>query len=642
MNKNTINLLEYHRILEQAASHALTTRAKNTLMSSTPLTNKKQIDRMLQEVAEAAKIIKITASVPIHSLDEVQSSLVQAEKGLCLKPDQLTKVLTFLEHCKKLKRFMRDKEAVAPIITSYALSIENLQTLEDELTRSLKHGQIDDYATPELAKIRRHLRQKQTEVKEKAEEMVRSKRLAMFLQEKHVIEKNGQYALPIKKEFKNKVAGQVIDVSASGATVFIMPKNVAELQGEVDLLKLSEENELQQILYTLTGMVFEKGQEMTVAMDTMHHYDVIFAKAKFGIRMNGVIPVLNEEYIVDLKKARHPLLGETAVPLSIRLGMEDRALVITGPNTGGKTVTLKTVGLLTMMAQTGLMIPAEKGSSLHLFTRIYADMGDGQSIDENLSTFSSRLKNIIHILEEAHDNTLVLLDELGSGTDPNEGMALAQIIMEQLVDKGATLLATTHYSELKNLAQTKEGFINGSMEFDIDTLKPTYRLLLGETGNSQAFHIAVKLGMHPKLVEKARRLTRAEVEEEQALFFPEKESYRQSYQKQIAVNKYGRAVPMEKRSSSIPLFNLGDNVKVSPTGETGIVYQGPDERGNYIVQVKGDKQAINHKRLTLYIRAKELYPEDYDFDIVFKSKEYRKKKHLMERKYVEGLSINEE
>ncbi|MCD8501883.1 MAG: endonuclease MutS2 [Bacillaceae bacterium] len=611
-------------------------------MSSTPSNNKKQIDRMLQEVEEAAKIVKITSSVPIHSLDEVQSSLVQAEKGLCLKPDQLTKVLTFLEHCKKLKRFMRDKEAVAPIITSYALSIENLQTLEDELTRSLKHGQIDDYATPELAKIRRHLRQKQAEVKEKAEEMVRSKKFATFLQEKHVIEKNGHYALPIKKEFKNKVAGQVIDVSASGATVFIMPNNVADLQGEVDLLKLSEENEVQQILYTLTGLVLEKGQEMTVAMDTMHHYDVIFAKAKFGIRMKGVIPVLNEEYIVDLKKARHPLLGEMAVPLSIRLGMDDRALVITGPNTGGKTVTLKTVGLLTMMAQTGFMIPAEEGSNLHLFTRIYADMGDGQSIDENLSTFSSRLKNIIHILEETNDNTLVLLDELGSGTDPKEGMALAQIIMEQLVEKGATLLATTHYSELKNLAQTKKGFINGSMEFDLDTLKPTYRLLLGETGNSQAFHIAVKLGMHPILVEKARRLTGAEVGEEQAKFFSEKESYGQSYQKQIAVNKYGRAVPTTKRSTAIPMFDQGDNVKVSPTGETGIVYKGPDERGNYIVQVKGEKQSINHKRLSLYIRAKVLYPEDYDFDIVFKSKEYRKKKHLMERKFVEGLSINEE
>ncbi|MCZ0704619.1 dsDNA-specific endonuclease/ATPase MutS2 [Natronobacillus azotifigens] len=640
MDKNTINILEYHRILEQAASYALTNKAKNTLMSSTPSIDKKQIDQMLLEVAEAAKILKITASVPIHSLDEVASSLVQAQKGLYLKPDQLTKVITFLEHCKKLKRFMRDKEAVAPIITSYALSIENLQTLEDELTRSLKHGQIDDYATPELAKIRRHLRQKQVEVKGKAEEMVRSKRVTTFLQEKHVIEKNGQYTLPIKKEFKNKVQGQVIDVSASGATVFIMPNNVAKLQEEVDFLILSEENELQQILYTLTGLILEKEHEMTVAMDTMHHYDVIFAKAKYGLHLKGTIPVLNEEYIVDLKKARHPLLGEMAVPLSIRLGIDDRALVITGPNTGGKTVTLKTVGLLTLMAQTGLMIPAEQGSCLHLFTKIYADMGDGQSIDENLSTFSSRLKNIIHILEEAHENTLVLLDELGSGTDPNEGMALAQIILEQLVDKGVTLLATTHYSQLKNLAQTKEGFINCSMEFDLETLKPTYRLLLGETGKSQAFHIAIKLGMHPTLVERARNLTSADKLEKSP--FPEDDIYDKSYQKQIAVNKYGRSVQRKKQSTSVPLFNQGDNVKVSPHGETGIVYQGPDDGGNYIVQVKGEKQTINHKRLTIYIQAKELYPEDYDFDTVFKSKEYRKKKHLMERKFVEGLSIKDE
>nr|WP_090890839.1 DNA mismatch repair protein [Evansella caseinilytica] len=638
-----MHMLDYQQILERTADYALTNSAKDTIKSSKPTTNKKQIERMLQEVAEAVAILNISSSVPIHSLDDVVTYVKQAQKGLFLRPEQLTRVLTFIEHCRKLKQFMSDKEAAAPVITSYAWSIENLRELEEELSRSLKHGQIDDYATPELAKIRRHLRQKQTEAKEKAEAMLRSKRIAPYLQDSRVIAKNGLHTLPVKKEFRSKVPGTVADISASGATVFIMPNSVAALQEEADLLKLSEENEVQQILYTLTGLILEKEREINIAIETMHHYDVLFAKAKFGMEIGGTIPSLNENYTVELNEARHPLLGQDAVPLSLKLTPPDQALIITGPNTGGKTVTLKIVGLLTMMAQTGLLIPAAEGSSVHLFANIYVDMGDGQSIAENLSTFSSRLKNIIHILEETNDNTLVLLDELGSGTDPNEGMALAQVILEQLADKGATLLATTHYSELKNMAQQKAGFLNGSMEFDLHTLKPTYRLLLGETGNSQAFPIALKLGMHPQLIRRALELTYGGKEAELLLLsMPEDAGQSNSCQKQIAVNKYARQVKKQKPAAPVSLFSQGDNVKVSPGGEMGIVYKGPDETGNYLVQIKGTKQRINHKRLTLSISASELYPEGYDFDIVFQSKEYRKKKHLLDRKHVDGLTIKEE
>jgi DNA mismatch repair protein MutS2 len=630
-------MLDYKRILDEVSNFAITARGKAKIKESIPIQNKKQLVRMQEEIKEAIKIIKISASVPIHSLDEVDTYLEQGHKGLSLRPEQLAKVLSFLDHCRKLKRFMRDKEGIAPTITTYVWSIEDLQVIEDELARCLKYGQIDDYATPELAKVRRLINQKEKEVKDKAEAAAGSKRIASFLQERHIVEKNGSFALQVKREFKNKVDGQVVDVSASGATVFITPKAVAEIQGELDLLKMSEENEVQQILYTLTAMILEKEHEIKIAMETMLHYDVLFAKAKHGLSIDGVIPILNEDYELNLRNARHPMLGSNAVPLTVGLDRSDRALVITGPNTGGKTVTLKTVGLLVLMAETGLMIPADEGSSIHLFAKIFVDMGDGQSIDENLSTFSSRLKNIIKVLEETNDQTLVLLDELGSGTDPHEGMSLAQVIMEQLVDKGATLLATTHYSELKTLAQKKEGFINGSMEFDINSLQPTYRLLLGEAGNSQAFPIAIKLGMHPELVKQAFNLTYKE--KQKAFSYQEKEEFKRSYQKQIAVNRYARPVKREKKKGEVAQFNQGDNVKLSPNGETGIVYTGPDSQGNYVVQIKGEKKSINHKFLTLYIKAAELYPPDYDFDQIFKSKEYRKKNRLMERKHVEGMKI---
>ncbi|WP_280771369.1 endonuclease MutS2 [Salipaludibacillus daqingensis] len=641
MNNKTLDILDYNRILDEIAVLALTSKGKETIRGCKPSSNKKQVERMLHETDEAVKILKISASVPIHSLDEITSSLEQAKKGMFLRTEQLTRALSFFEHCRKLKRFMLDKESVAPVIATYALSISHLSDIEDEIARSLRHGQIDDYATQELAKIRRHLRQEQESLKNKAEVMSRSKKITSYLQESMIVEKNGRYVLPIKKQYRNKVSGTVIDTSASGATVFMEPKEVADIQDAVNVLKLSEEHEMEQILYTLTGIILENEAEINIAMETMHHYDVIFAKAKYCREMEGNIPKINEDYKVDLIEARHPMLGKDAVPLSLKLEGETRALVITGPNTGGKTVTLKTVGLLTLMAQTGLLIPADEGSEVHLFQKIYVDMGDGQSIDENLSTFSSRMGNIIHILEKTDNNSLVLLDELGSGTDPSEGMGLAQVIMEQLFLKGATLLATTHYRELKGFAEEKKGFINGSMEFDLDSLQPTYRLLVGETGNSQAFDIALKLGLHPDLVKRAYELTN-----NNTVTFPEKrisELNKQSLERQIAIDKYGRKrSKVQNKGGDITIFEQGDNVRISAIDDLGIVYQGPDDKGNYVVQVKGEKTMFNHKRLSLYISARELYPEGYDFDIVFKSKEYRKKKHLIGRKFIEGLSIDEE
>ncbi|UJW56226.1 endonuclease MutS2 [Bacillus sp. A116_S68] len=641
MNHTSLKQLDYQHILDTVATFAHTERAKETISTSEPKFVKKHIDQMLNDVWEAYRIITISSSIPIHSLDDMSAYLQQAKKGLYLQPSQLQRVLSFLDHCRKLKMFMRDKVSVAPNVANYVLSINDMSDTENAIAGSLRHGQIDDHASPELANIRRHRRIKQAEIKEKAEAICRSKKWAPYLQDSLVVEKNDRLTIPIKKQYRSKVSGTMIDTSSSGATIFVEPKELATLYEQLNDLTMAETYEVETILYTLTASILDIESDLHMAMDIMHHYDVLFAKAKYGQSINAVIPKLNEDYMIHLDAARHPLLGEQAVPLSLQLGIRDRALVITGPNTGGKTVTLKTIGLLTLMAQTGLMVPAGPNTLLHVFQKLFVDIGDGQSIEQNLSTFSSRLTNIIDILEITDDKTLVLIDELGSGTDPNEGMALAHIILEQLYAKGATIVATTHYRELKSLAQTHDGFLNGSMTFDVDTLQPTYRLLLGETGNSQAFDIAFKLGLHPTLIHRAQQLCGNQVDETSYSIADIDQTQKRRYDKQLATTNYVRT-QQKKKKTAIPLFNQGDNVTVSPHQEVGIVYKGPDEKGDYIVQIKGEKHRINHKRLTLHIPASELYPPDYDFDIIFKSVDYRKTKHLLERKHVDGLVLDDE
>ncbi|MEH7384866.1 endonuclease MutS2 [Bacillus sp. JJ1521] len=644
MNTQTMEALGYYQILNDIAQFARTNRGKETLLSLRPTQNKKQIEHSLQEISEAMNIIKISGSIPIHSLDQIGHYITQAKKGIALKVDQFTQIVSFLDHCQKLKQFMKDKAYAGPMVSMYAASIGDVSELEAEISRCLRNGQVDDYASSDLNYLRRHLASQQEKLKEKAQSLVKSGRISPYLQETSVTERSGRYVLAVKKEYRKKIQGSVLDTSASGSTLFIEPVELSSLQEDIELIKIAEETEVERILYELTQLFLPHEQVIQIAVETMHHYDVLFAKAKYSQMIQADIPIINEDFRIDLKEARHPMLGKNAVPLTIPIGENERALVITGPNTGGKTVTLKTIGLLTLMAQSGLPIPAKKGSEIAIFQHIFVDIGDGQSIEQNLSTFSSRMVNIIEILQATNDASLVLIDELGSGTDPREGMALAIVILEQLYEKGATLFATTHYSEMKKFADETEGFLNGSMEFDIHTLQPTYRLILGKSGQSQAFDIVAKLGMHPTLIERAHQKAYQEHKDfhqniaQESLQSP-------SYQKQIIVNKYARnnvgKTKQEQPLSKVTIYNQGDNVLLLATGETGIVYRGPNDHGDYIVQIKGEKRTINYKRIELKIAAEELYPPDYDFDIIFKSKEYRKVKKDMNRKHVEDKWLEE-
>ncbi len=632
MNTHTFKVLEVQEIKQKIAEFALTNEGKEKIYNLAPSTHLKQIEAWLDEVSEAVEILKKSSSVPVHGLGGMEQILSKLNKGTALRPDQLSKLYDFLDCCGKMRRFMKDKEYYAPRVSSYVAAIEELPELAEEIIRCIRNGRVDDYAAKELLKIRKQIAIHEDRLKEKTMQLIRSNKYKTYLQENVVSQRDGRYVIPIKKEYRNKIKGAVLDTSASGSTLFIEPEEIAVYQEQLTWLLADEEVEVQKVLTYLTGLVEEKEQQIRMAIETMVHYDFLFAKAKYSRSINGARVKVNDEKQIKLMQVKHPLLGDKAVPLSLEMMEGKSALVITGPNTGGKTVSIKTVGLLTLMVQCGLHIPASEESNLSVFQRILVDIGDGQSITENLSTFSSRIVNIIEILKDTNDQTLVLLDELGSGTDPGEGMGLATAILEQLFHKGTMLLATTHYSEIKEFAEEHPGFINGSMEFDIETLSPTYRLNIGRGGESQAFAIALKLGIHPKIIERAHQITYKEMKTYDNM---ETDIWKQKeLEKQVIVNRYkNRKKAVVNTDANITEYSQGDNVKISPTNEFGIVYSGPDQQGNYIVQVKGEKIAINHKRIKLYISAEELYPTDYDFDIIFESKENRKKSKIISKRH---------
>jgi DNA mismatch repair protein MutS2 len=640
LNEQTFNALGFDKIKKMIGSYAMTELGRQKVAAMLPSVNVKQIISWQEELSEALEILKISSSVPIHGLEGMELVLKGFHKGIPLRVDQLTMLLSFLETCNKMRRFMAEKEYCAPRVSSYIYGIDELPDLAAEIQRCIRNGQIDDYASKELLKVRKQIAIQEERLKEKLNQLLKSAKMKPYLQESVISQRNGRYVIPVKKEYKHKVKGAVLDTSASGSTLFIAPEEIGVFQEQMEWLYAEEQAEAEKILQALTGMAEGKEKEIRLAIETMVHYDVLFSKAKYCRSIDAKRVDIYDGSLIKFIDARHPLLGDKAVPLTIEIGTDYQALVITGPNTGGKTVSIKTAGLLALMAQCGLHLPVEEGSTAGVFHKILVDIGDGQSIEQNLSTFSSRIVNIIEILKDAHNKTLVLLDELGSGTDPGEGMGLATAVLENLNKKGATLFATTHYSEIKEFADQHPDFMNGSMEFDLETLKPTYRLRIGKGGDSQAFAIALRLGIHPSLIERAHEITYKENKDYTSLFESDSTALK-AREQQINVNKYKRKAPAEEKKH-VTKFVLGDSVHVSTSGELGVIYKGPDQNGNYIVQLKDQKVTVNYKRLKLNIPAAELYPADYDFDIIFETKQNRKLLKQMDKKHIDGSVINEE
>ncbi|WP_101909725.1 endonuclease MutS2 [Marasmitruncus massiliensis] len=630
---NHYTTLEFDKILEKLAENALSETVKTRCLALKPSLNETEVRRWMDETTQAKRMIEQIGTPPLSSMSELQKVIGLIAIEAMLTPDQITHVSSFLVSCRRMKAYLRKAEATDLKIAYYGGSINELAELENEIERCIRNGVVDDKASTQLGDIRRQIMITTDQMKAKLDALLRKNKA--WFSEDFVSIRNGRYTLPVKREHKNDVAGAVIEISNTGGTCFIEPVSVSKLEAELYNLKIEEDSEVRRILYTLTALISDYLPAIKLNIETMETLDFLFAKGKLSISMKASPVGISTGRKIQIKNARHPLLDpKSAVPLNFEAGNEISGVIITGPNTGGKTVALKTVGLLSLMVQSGLHVPADGDSSFCMRNLVLCDIGDGQSIAENLSTFSSHMKNIIEILKLANKESLVLLDELGSGTDPAEGMGLAIAVMDELCAKGCLFAITTHYPEIKEYAANKPELVNAHMAFDKESLMPLYRLEIGEAGESCALYIAQRLGMPMQMLKRAHEAAYGNLKEES---WPASSQSIAAFDKAIMAPKIIRqkdtAPAAQPRSSK---FNIGDSVMVYPQKEIGIVYARSNEKGEIGVQIKGVKKLISHKRIKLHVAASELYPEGYDFSIVFDSVENRKARRILERRHEEG------
>ena len=544
MNPHTIRVLEYDKILKQLAAFCAFEGGAELASSLLPSDDLRTINDWMEQTSEACRLLDQKTDVYFGGVYDLRALVAKSERGSILIPTELVEVRTTLMRARTLRNTLTRLNRQFPRLADIAFSIEPCEHVIGEISRCINdRAEVVDSASSDLGRIRAQLRVAQDRLLSTLDRLVQNTEVIPFLQESIVTQRQGRYVIPVRSEYKGQVQGIVHDQSASGATFFIEPLTVVEQNNAVRELELEEEKEVRRILSELSDLVADEGPYISRNVQILSQLDFTFAKAKYALEMEATAPEIvpfqqkraeifagidedtKEERtiqhpgsVLNYRQARHPLLDpESVVPIDAYFDNDCYILVVTGPNTGGKTVTLKTVGLLTLMAQSGMMIPVEEGSSLSVFEGVYADIGDEQSIEQNLSTFSSHMTNIISILEEADPQSLVLLDELGAGTDPDEGSALAAALLENLRDRGITTLATTHYSDLKLYAHNTAGVRNASVEFDVENLSPTFELSIGLPGRSNALTIARRLGLNPVIVDDAEKMSRPESLEVEAM-----------------------------------------------------------------------------------------------------------------------------
>lgn len=653
-NNDMNEMLEFRRIKEMLVKNAMTEKAAQRFEQMEPFLDQARAEAALQETTEARKVLDALGTPPFSDTAGVREAAQEAKAGRMLTPDQLESVRQFAVLSLRLTRYLGRCRELAPGMAGFAAGFQDLSALQEEIERCIRGGRVDDYASKTLRSIRQKKEQAEGQIRTKLDTMLRSSR--KYFSESFVSMRNGRFTLPVKKEYKSQVPGTVVDASSTGATFFIEPTAVSKLREELGLLETAEENEEKIILYTLSALVGDNLDAVSVNLEYMEELDFIFAKGKLSADMQARQPSLNTRRFIRIVNGRHPLLtSENPVPLSVEFGGKTQGVIITGPNTGGKTVALKTVGLLSVMACCGLHIPCEE-ADLAMNADIFCDIGDGQSISENLSTFSAHIKNIIRILQKADRESLVLLDELGSGTDPAEGMGIAVAVLEELRKRGCLFLVTTHYPEVKEYGERTEGVINARMAFDKESLKPLYRLELGEAGESCAFYIARRLGMAEETLETAWKAAYGSGEKNkrslpdlmetsgpQTMEGGSLDKSKKRPQKSRIRSKEDAQNSCKVKAEEIKgRFSMGDSVMVYPQRKLGIVYEPADDKGDVGVQIQKKKMRINYKRLQLKVAAAEMYPADYDFSIIFDTVENRKARHQMDRKFVPGLEIRYE
>lgn len=509
MNEKTFRVLEFEKILTRLSNYASSPLGKELALNLRPALTSAEIKAGQAETTEACFLIQSGERIPLGGIFDLRAVFKKAGLGGVLSPEELAAVGETCRAARLFREFFRgDKEETVPTLAALAAGLTAFPAVEEAIARAITpEGEVRDDASPQLYRLRSQMRTFQNRVRDKLEAIVHGNETRKYLQEALITLRNGRYVIPVKQEYRQVLPGIVHDQSASGATLFIEPMAIVEINNQLRQVEAEEKKEVARILAALSALVGEVASPALVNLKILARLDLAFAKARYSQAIGGTEPVINDQAYLRLLAARHPLLEGDVVPIDLELGRGFQTLVITGPNTGGKTVSLKTAGLLTLMAQSGLHIPAASGSEVGVFTGVYCDIGDEQSIEQSLSTFSSHLTNIISILKEARsEDSLVLLDELGAGTDPAEGATLAVALLEEFHRRGVRTIATTHYGDLKVFAYNTPGVQNASVEFDPQTLAPTYRLLIGLPGRSNALAVASRLGLDPAIIERAREL----------------------------------------------------------------------------------------------------------------------------------------
>lgn len=654
------HILEFDQIKELWAGYALTQAAKEQICRICPILSERELKAKIRETTESRNMIEICGNPPLVSFQGIPELLTSAVKGECLSASQLSEIAAALVAVNRLKGYLNRGKLQGISLAYFEENLDPLELIREEIEMQITGEEVSDGASGLLRSLRSRMMIAEEKMRERADAVIRTNKECMS--DQFSTFRNGRICVPVKKEYKYKIPGSVIDKSSTGNTLFIEPAASTRYFEELQELRLEEENEVRRILYELTALVAEEEEAFRQNIRTFERLDFAFSKGKLSLHYDGTEPTVITERRIELKDARHPLMSrEICVPLQFSIGNGVNGIVITGPNTGGKTVAIKTVALTCMMAQCGLHVSCRE-ALVCMNSNYLCDIGDGQNLSENLSTFSAHITNVLDILRRVNPESLVIMDELGSGTDPLEGMGIAVAILEELKKSGALFLVTTHYPEVKVFAEQEEGIVNARMTFDKENLKPLYQMVIGEAGESCAFYIARRLGMPQSMIDRAARAAYGEetgkncAEADRAAGtchgksdLPEKEKQHVNYKKGTAETDELQKMPApriiprkEGKKKKEISFRIGDSVMVYPDKKTGIVCRKANDKGVLQVQLPGKKIWISHKRVKLLVAAESLYPEDYDFSILFDTVENRKLRHQMERKYVEGKEIRTE
>ena len=623
--------LGFLEIIEMLKEYALSERARAVLGGLAPILNETVCRNKMQETTAARRILDACGSPPLAPMKGLDELLTLAETGAMLLPEQLMGIAQFAVACKRVSAYLERGASLDAAVASYGRSLLDISMLREEIGRCVNEDKVFDEASTGLRNIRRKQEHVEGQIKEKLNHILQSRK--QYLADSYITVRNGHFVVPVQRRYQNQFGGSVIEVSGKGSTVFMEPSSVQKLQAELSALAVEEDGEVRGILYALTAQVSECAGAIRRNMEAMEILDVLFAKAKLSAAMNAREVEIGGERRLIIHQGCHPLLQrENCVPLDFCMNIGTSGVIITGPNTGGKTVAVKTVGLLSLMAQCGLHIPCGEGSYIAMQDSYWCDIGDSQNISQNLSTFSGHITNVVHILENASSDSLVMLDELGSGTDPAEGMGIAVAVLEELSRRGCMFLVTTHYAQVKTYAEEKDGVQSARMAFDKESLCPLYRLEMGKSGESCALFIAKRLGMAPHLLNLAYQAVYGEPA-------PRAGELSEKTPMKNPPSRLKRAAAAREIINVAAKFTMGDSVTVLPEGETGIVYRPANTAGEVIVQVKGEKRAVIHNRLKLQVAAAELYPPDYDFSIIFDTVDNRKARKQMTKHHNPNLTI---